>query len=88
MNSFRTKEEQVALLEDTVKFYSEDVSRRATIGGGACFYFKDGKKCAVGRWIDPAKYNSAFEGRFIAYDKEIIDSLIEDKQGFHPLFWI
>lgn len=47
----RTKEEYLALLEDTVKYYSEDTSRRA-MGKIDCEYLtEDGRKCAVGRFL-------------------------------------
>jgi len=42
------------VLDDTVKFYSEDPSRRATKPGsrGDCVYTTyDGNHCAVGRWL-------------------------------------
>jgi len=45
----RTKKEQLALLEETINFYSEDTTRRAINLVGACQYSYDDKSCAVGR---------------------------------------
>lgn len=51
------KEELKEVLNETVEFYSEDVTRRGTTSTGACmYYFKDPKtkevrKCAVGRML-------------------------------------
>lgn len=44
---------QLAFLEETVAYYSEDPTRRATLNSyGACAYItKDGRKCAIGRHI-------------------------------------
>lgn len=47
---------KLELLENTVKYYSEDTSRRAVVKckGGAteCMYTTDkGNHCAVGRWL-------------------------------------
>jgi len=38
------------VLDETVKFYSEDVSRRSLTGAGECQYVGDGVNCAVGHW--------------------------------------
>ena len=47
---------KLELLEDTVKYYSEDTSRRAVVkeenGSTECMYTTDeGQHCAVGRWL-------------------------------------
>ncbi len=82
----RTKEDYIMLLEETVKFYSEDTTRRSMDSTGDCKYFgPDGKKCAVGRWIDPNKYNSDFEGHTIK--SSVMDALVEEKRGYSFLFW-
>lgn len=52
------EERRLEFLEDTVKYYSEDVSRRALTKEGSCKYkTEDGKKCAIGRFIIENKYN-------------------------------
>ena len=51
-----SKMTKLELLEDTVKYYSEDTSRRAVVrdanGANECMYTtKEGQHCAVGRWL-------------------------------------
>lgn len=46
------EEKRLEFLEDTVKYYSEDVSRRALDSQGSCRYItEDGRRCAIGRFI-------------------------------------
>lgn len=64
------KQRRLEFLEDTIKFYSEDVKRRAAIdvyeGRSQCFYrTEDGRKCAIGRWIPDDKYNNLMEGEAV-----------------------
>jgi hypothetical protein len=54
---------ELELLEDTVKYYSEDTRRRAIVkkesGITECWYTTDdGKHCAVGRWLQPNYQNT------------------------------
>jgi len=54
---------KLELLEDTVKYYSEDTSRRAVVklksGATECMYTTDdGQHCAVGRWLQPNYQNT------------------------------
>lgn len=50
-------------LDETVEFYSEDVSRRAINEIGKCRYrMNNGNKCAIGRWIPDEKYKLSLEG--------------------------
>jgi hypothetical protein len=40
------------ILDDTVKYYSEDTDRRAVLYSGTCAYQDaDGNKCAIGRYL-------------------------------------
>lgn len=45
------------LVKETVKYYTEDINRKATDGdSGMCEYkTSDGKQCAIGRLIDENK---------------------------------
>lgn len=46
------EERRLGFLEDTVRYYSENVSRRALDKNGQCKYkTEDGRKCAIGRYI-------------------------------------
>jgi len=59
MNELQQK--QLDFLEDTVKYYSEDTSRRA-VGNYSCRYrTNDGRKCAIGRFIFDELYNEKIE---------------------------
>ena len=61
------QQKQLDFLEDTVKYYSEDTSRRAvTIGGSYCYYrTDDGRKCAIGRHIPDELYDISIENKGI-----------------------
>ena len=64
---FRTKDSykqrRMKFLNDMVKFYSEDVSRRSKSEDGdwCCYLAYNGNKCAIGRWIPEEKYVSSIE---------------------------
>ena len=54
---------KLELLEDTVKYYSENTRRRAVVkkesGATECMYTTDdGQHCAVGRWLQPNYQNT------------------------------
>jgi len=60
------QQRQLDFLEDTVKYYSEDTSRRAVKFSGGCFYrTDDGRKCAIGRHIPDELYNESIENKVI-----------------------
>ncbi len=50
-------------LDDMVAFYSEDVNRRAVESGACCYRTRDGRKCAIGRYILDELYNDSIEGK-------------------------
>lgn len=56
---------ELEFLEDTIKYYSEDTSRRATKiidNHPFCVYrSEDGRKCAIGRWILDEDYSRSLE---------------------------
>ena len=52
----RTKEDYLNLLQETVDYYSEDVTRRGVTTDGRCLYLSPlGGMCAVGRCISDPK---------------------------------
>ena len=60
------QQKQLDFLEDTVKYYSEDTSRRAVKFSGGCFYrTDDGRKCAIGRHIPDELYDVSIENKSI-----------------------
>ena len=59
MNELQQK--QLDFLEDTVKYYSEDISRRAVKNSSCRYRTNDGRKCAIGRFIPDDLYNEKIE---------------------------
>lgn len=58
-------DEQLAakVITDTVQFYEEDPSRRAVLPGGGCKYLTtEGRKCAVGRYMLPGRWQKSCMG--------------------------
>ena len=55
------EQQRKEFLEETVQFYSEDVTRRATDGYHCMYRTEDGRKCAIGRHISDDKYTSRME---------------------------
>lgn len=56
------KQKRKEFLDDTVKYYSEDTSRRSVLD--KCMYRTgDGRKCAIGRYIPDDKYTTLIEGK-------------------------
>lgn len=77
------QQRQLAFLEDTITYYSEDVNRRATINERCMYRTPDGKKCAIGRYIPDDKYCDDYEGFNCSY---IIDMLPKEIQEFNMIF--
>jgi len=94
----RTKEEYLDLLDETVKFYSEDPSRRA-VGRNEnsqtiCRYrTEDGRKCAVGRCLetyDPKIESWSVDRKYSTEPSEFIvkeEYFFEKYRGFDRSFW-
>ncbi len=49
------QEKMVFLLDDTVKYYSENVKRRSINKDGKCFYRSGRNACAIGRFLTKDK---------------------------------
>lgn len=69
---YNTEEElkaaRLAFLEDTIAYYSADVSRRAaSVYEGCCYRTSDGRKCAIGRHIPDDKYVEDIENKAANY---------------------
>ena len=84
------RQARLAFLEDTIQYYSEDTSRRATQKGAdgyVCCRYRttDGRKCGIGRHIPDDKYIESMEGK--AADAAIImEALPVDIQNLGGLF--
>ena len=98
MEAIMTKLE---LLEDTVKYYSIDTSRRAVVklesGATACRYTTDdGQHCAVGRWLQPNYKNTKWvDNEGCSADDllkdswyEVDDLFIEGVRHIPAWFWM
>lgn len=62
MNEQELKQARLDFLNETVQYYSEDVKRRAVENVSCRYKTRDGKKCALGRWIPDNLYNENIEG--------------------------
>jgi hypothetical protein len=90
----RTRQEYHNLLEETVNYYKEDISRRAYIASEATCVYKalDGRMCAVGRCIEPDNFDYSFLNTSgldeveCAY-KDLDDIFQEQYKGFSFQFW-
>ena len=92
----KTKEEKIALINETVAYYSEDPLRRCFYESGECFYSGTNNKnatsegCAIGRLI-PKELAEELDKEFF-YDignsgvKEIFDRLPIDLQAYGVKF--
>jgi hypothetical protein len=82
----KSKKEQLALLKETVDFYSEDVSRRSLQAGKGCMYLSDtGNMCAVGRCLkDPS---GAIEGDNISQFDNLDEQLKDEYKDYPIKLW-
>ena len=85
----RPRKDYLKLLDETVKYYSEDTSRRA-LENGACKYLtEDGRMCAVGRCLDKDKVD------YIDIENVAVDTVltmyhqpfIPEYSGYWGKFW-
>jgi len=90
----RTKEDYHKLLDETVAYYSEDTSRRASSLRGECQYITDdGRMCAVGRCLQNPNEVDLASGSFMStgYISEsiVFDACVfkEGYEGFDKYFW-
>jgi len=92
------QEKMVLLLDNTIKYYSEDTKRRAMNGEGKCYYRVGKKACAIGRFltVDKAEFcdqqmNNAVGGIYghlpfilAQFDKEFLKEIqaLHDKKEY------
>lgn len=62
----KTKRE---ILEETYKFYSEDVSRRSMDGANCVYNSNDGKQCALGRCCNEIPKDFNYEDSYTIFDR-------------------
>lgn len=82
----KTEQDYLDFLQETVDYYSEDVSRRATKNSKCLYKTGDGRMCAVGRCLDPEKYELWMEGNSVELSPEIEEALKPQYRGFDVSF--
>lgn len=80
MNKEELKEARLAFTDDTVKYHSEDVTRRGLSNDKAFCAYRgyNGTKCAIGRHIPDDQYNVNFENESLT--DRIMQTLPEEVQ--------
>jgi len=89
----RRIEEQLALLDETVEYYTEDPSRRGVLVGTTLCVYKseEGNMCAVGRCLDQDVmnydlYNTGFDVSFLI--KKLGQEVFKPQyRGFSTKLW-
>ena len=83
------KEEEI--LKETIQFYSEDTSRRASFDSKGSFYVYDDKMCALGRYLlDPHKFRIFISNLKVTEDltDERLDEWVKPEgKGCTVRFW-
>lgn len=88
-----TKQKMREILENTVQYYSEDITRRSYIienGENSCVYISENKRCAVGRYLSDdilSKIISDELNKFVSYSdlKEAFE--LEPLLNLPDIFW-
>jgi len=87
--------QQLNFLDETIKFYGDDVSRRSLNSKGHCKYkTESGNKCAIGRCLKKIAFDYDIEGNdATGIDNEfkgiggLEGALLKKYQGFTLDFW-
>lgn len=79
---------KLEIIDETVAYYSEDTSRRATVGPRCLYQTLDGRKCAVGRYmISPPTTCCGTVGGLEREYGPINDLLKDEYRGHSIYFW-
>jgi hypothetical protein len=89
----RTQQDYYNLLEETINYYSENISKRAStddFASGCLYRTEDGRMCAVGRCLnqdlfDYEEFNT--ETPVVDISDYLEEWLLEEYQGFDIDFW-
>lgn len=80
----------IEIIDETVKYYSEDLNRRAYVPGNGCQYLtEDGRMCAVGRCLENVEEVAKYFNLGHTVD-DIHESYLDFKpqyQGLNKTFW-
>lgn len=80
---------KLEIIEETYKYYTEDVKRRAFGNEGKCVYKNEkGDMCAFGRCMKPdADFSNVFGIDAMAKSVDVDFSLKEEYKGHNLEFW-
>ena len=83
-----SKANRKKILEDTMKFYSEDTCRRSVNTNGRCRYLSEnGNMCAFGRYLPKTKLKIAHEREGASAGKVMRALGIKTFKGEDSNFW-
>lgn len=90
-NDFGKRLTAIEIIDETVAFYSADVSRRSKKEDGGCAYAgKGGTKCAYSRCWREGVWRKEYEDKIvISFSMPKPDELVEERyKGHDPSFWL
>lgn len=87
MTTTRTYKDHVALINETVNYYTKEGNKRSiNQETKKCFYYFRGLRCAVGRCLrTPRNIQSQYGFDYI--NEEILENLKPQYKGFSLFFW-
>jgi hypothetical protein len=91
----RTREDHIALLNETVKYYAEDPQKRRSViemkganNNSACAYYgSETKQCAVGRCLDPRFLNRIKDSEDNTSSVGVLFQDYEEEEMFKPEYY-
>lgn len=80
---------KLEIINETVEYYSEDVSRRATNDKGRCEYYINGKMCAFGRCMINPQFKYVSDDPTLGIKNVDQDPLLKKEyRGHENEFWV
>lgn len=88
-NDFSKRLTALEIIDETVAFYSADVTRRSKKDGYCVYAGKDGTKCAYSRCWREGVWKAEYEDRNPKHEKmPLPDELVEERyKGHSAMFW-
>jgi hypothetical protein len=80
---------KLEIIDETVEYYSQDVSRRAVLPDGQCrYYVSDGRVCAVGKYLmNPQEFEHSLGSSTSLFSREGINILKKEYRIEDSSFW-
>jgi len=82
---------KLEILEETVKYYAEDLSRRGydDVEDECRYFITKNKMCAIGRVAkNPREFEKRFKGESVASIRESLDQFLKPEYRGHSInFW-